>query len=248
MITLVPFYKDIQNDSAQIAEMKKVFDYKNAIERLHTTFMKYNPTHYFTLATDRHTQIKNNQIKLHRTSLDNMNIMESLTVSNTDYVTTNTGRMVLCGVDHLICADISNFFWGSEFDIGLYVRWDQINNTVVLVNKTKNNEKFINNFFMRRLEHFYDLDNDTKTWFGDQKSYSNLLQEENLIQRHLKENKSNFNAFNLRIKLMTYGMGVRPIKTGGTIKENPKNILIDFKGPKRKEHFENAFETIMSKQ
>jgi len=247
MITLVPFYKDVVKDAAPIEEMSKIFDYKKAIDLLHKTYRKYNPTSNFVLATDNDTNIDIPGIQCHRTNLKNMNIMESLSVSNTDYVLKNSGKMVLCGVDHLIVSNISNFFWGSDFDIGLFVRWDQINNTVVLVNKNNKNSKFIDSFFTKRLEHFYKLDDNTKNWFGDQKSYSNLLQEENLIQRHLKTGQQNFNAFNLKIRLLTYGTHVRAIKTGGTIKDNPKNILIDFKGPKRKEHFNTAFETIMSR-
>ena len=253
MTTLVPFYKEIKKDSKQIEEMKTVFDYRNAVDLLKQSFNKYNPKNKFVLATDQDTEMT--QVECFRSDLKNMNIMESLTVSNTDYVVNNTGKMVLCGVDHLICNDIDKFFKREQnpsaddtFDIGLFVRWDEINNTVVLVNKKENNKKSVDRFFERRLEHFYNLDTDVKSWYGDQKSYTTLLQEENILTDYGTKSQRLFAAFDLKIKLFSYGQYVKPLKTGGGIKHNPSNILIDFKGPKRKEHFESAFNRIMWQQ
>lgn len=246
MITLVPFYKEVKKDAQQIEEMKQVFDYKNALYLLKESFEKFNSEQnkHFVLATDNDTEIDSN-VKCFRSDLSNMNIMESLTVSNTNYVINNSGKMVLCGVDHLICNNIE-MFYDDDFDIGLFVRWDQINNTVVLVNKTKSNKKHINNFFKKRLECFYNLDSDTKNWFGDQRSYSNLLQEENILTRYNENpNITMYDGFGLKIKLFNYGKYVKPIKTGGGIKYNPTNILLDFKGPQRKKHFNDVYKKIM---
>jgi hypothetical protein len=244
MIKLVPFYKDIKKDAAEINEMKKIFDYKNAIELLRLTFNKFNAEHEYILATDFETSVSS-KIKCFRTNLNNKNIMESLVLSNTDFVHNHDGKMVLCGADHLICNKI-NVFFEHDFDIALFVRWDQINNTVVCVNKTPKNLKHVDNFFADREAEYYKLNNQEKQWYGDQRSFTTLLEDQNIITKFVKNNSDSVHNFkNLKIKLFNYGEYVRAIKTGGSVKINSNTVLLDFKGPKRKQHFENVFKTTM---
>jgi hypothetical protein len=245
MITLVPFYKDINlsNEGIELNQMNKIFDYKKALYLMKNTFEKFNKNYKFEIQTDNYTRLEFPNI--FRSNLDNMNIMESVVVSNANYVQNNHGKMILVGADHLICSDVKNFF-NDDFDIGIFVNGCNVNNTVVLVDKNETNQKYVNEFFVERTNVYNNLDLDTKLWYGDQYSLSCMLNKHDIIKKYLdKKTKNIFQYNNLKVKLFDYGYLVKGVKKGGDLKHNKTNILIDFKGVKRKEHFEKIYNKIM---
>jgi len=251
-IKLVPFFKElnVSCESDNLKEMHSIFDYKNALQKFYNTFIKFNPgvLAEFEIATDLTTQLSFPNI--FRSNLSNLNLMESLTKSNTDYVTNHTGKMILCGADHLICNNVRNFFLGEYFDIGVWMNGDHINNTVVLVNKNEYNRHKVNKFFVQRYDIFCGLDDKTKSWYGDQNSLTILLDRYRVINRYMKHKEKNVykSEDGLIFKFFTYGNLVKGIRKGGLLKDNPTNILIDFKGPQRKLAFENIYEEVMARE
>jgi len=251
MIKLVPFYKDINLDieGIELNEMTNVFDYKGALKLFESSFHKFNPYGKFQVATDMHTQL--NHSGLFRTDLDGMNIMESLTVSNTHYVHNNEGLMVLCGADHLICNDVNNFFHGPNFDIGVFMNGDEVNNTVVLVAKNAANAKRVDRFFKLRQRKYYNLPDDIRLWYGDQKSLTEHLRDTGHLEKFFNDPIGKLKACiyevdGLKVKFFEYGRFVKGLKKGGGLKENPTNILIDFKGPLRKQYHKDIYDYIMN--
>jgi hypothetical protein len=250
MIRLVPFYKDanIPSEGDELKEMHNMFDYKNALSLMYNTYKKHNPQGIFEVATDLHTKLDFDNV--FRSNLDDMNIMQSLTQSNTEYVYKHEGLMVLCGADHLICNNVSNFFHGPNFDIGIFMNGEQVNNTVVLVAKNYDNAKRVDEFFKQRLKIYHKLDEKIKTWYGDQQSYTVLLQEYGLLDMFKRDYSSRYKIYNangLKVKFFQYGRYVKGLKKGGGLKENPTNILIDFKGPLRKQHFNRLYEDLINR-
>lgn len=236
----------MQQEGKEIHEMKQIFDYKTALQCMHDTFKKYNPKDMFEVATDTYTELSFKNV--YRTNLEGMNIMKSLTVSNTDYVLNHEGLMILCGADHLICNNVANFFSGPDFDIGIFMNGEEVNNTVVLVAKNNKNARNIDKFFKERLKVYNRLDDKIKTWYGDQQSYTVLLQKLGFLDKFLKDYTSRYRIYDingLKVKFFQYGRFVKGLKKGGGLKENPTNILIDFKGPLRKQHFERLYYYVM---
>lgn len=247
MITLVPFYRDLSKnvESTAVTEMSNSYDYKKSLAYLIESFKKFNKKNRVVVATDKFTQIDHSDI--FRSNLENMNLMESLTTSNTDYVLNNSGKIILCGSDHLIFGKVERFFEGEEFDLGIYINGAQVNNTAVLINKNENNKQLIDKFFNKRLEVYHKFDENTKSWFGDQMSYTEILQQEKIITKYL-ENKSQttYMCDGLRIKIFEYGYLVKGCRKGGGLKGNSNNmILIDFKGTERKKHLDTIYQFVM---
>ena len=247
MITLVPFYRDLSKniESESVKEMANSYDYKKSLSYLIKSFQRYNKKDKIEVATDLHTSIDHDCV--FRTDLTDMNLMESLTTSNTDYVLNHSGKIILCGSDHLISSSVNKFFDGEYFDIGIYLNGTEVNNTAVLINKHQSNEKLVNDFFKNRLDIYKNFSEDTKSWFGDQRSYTELLQTEKIIHKYLQNKNQKFYQLNgLIIKIFEYGYLVKGCRKGGGLKGDPSNvILIDFKGSERKKHIDDVFRIVM---
>lgn len=245
MITLVPFYKDLDlsRESDQLKENIEVFFYKKNLEFLYNTFTIHNPTGHFLLATDLQTNLPFSENNIFRSDLAGLSLMESLTVSNTNLVNQKIGKFVLCGADQLVNKPLDIFF-EDNFDIGLLTVGGKINNTIVLLNTNENNLSKVRNFFNRRLEIFYELDDKYKSWFGDQYSYSILLQEMGIEI----DNKNKFiESHGLRFKFFEYNVDyVFGSKKSGPA-FNKTAVVVDFKGPSRKRWFEQAYKEICNR-
>ena len=136
----------------------------------------------------------------------------------------------------------------ETFDIGIFMNGEEVNNTVVLVAKNNKNARNIDKFFKERLKVYNRLDDKIKTWYGDQQSYTVLLQKLGFLDKFLKDYTSRYRIYDingLKVKFFQYGRFVKGLKKGGGLKENPTNILIDFKGPLRKQHFERLYYYVM---
>jgi hypothetical protein len=244
MIILAPFYKDItaSQESIEVQEMSKVFDYRHNLTRFKNTFMIENSHHKFEICTDSKTKLKFDHV--FRTDLTDLNLMESFCVSNLEFVKHREEKLVLCGADHLVNGKLETLF-EDDFDIGLAVagKPTRINNTIVLVNNR--NRSGVIKFFENRLNVFYNLTKDEKIWYGDQLSYQRILENAGIFNPDKGSPSGLFNVGELKIKLFPYGGNyVKGFKKSlMPVNQNP--IIVDFKGPSRKKRVEEIYNSIL---
>jgi hypothetical protein len=244
MIILAPFYKDINpsKEGTEVKEMATIFDYKKNLDRLYHTFNKFNLTGKMIVCTDNKTKLKNHQV--FRSNISDKNIMEGFCISNLELLKKINGNIILCGADHLINGNLETMF-EDDFHIGLAIVGNplRINNTIVLV-KNNQSSKIID-FFQRRLDCYYQLSLEEKTWFGDQMSYQKILEKEGIINSTDKNLPIGiFNIDGLKIKIFQYGKEfVAPIKK--SLPANGIPLVVDFKGPKRKKRIEEIYRYII---
>lgn len=244
MITLAPFYKDInlKSEGIEVQEMSSIFDYRKNIDRLYLSLQKHSPGNAFTVCTDLKTDL--GKYNVFRSNIDNLNLMECFCISNLDFVKNTLGKLILCGSDHLVYGDINKLF-DSEFDVAVAVVGNpiRINNTIVLVGE--HNRKNVIKFFERRLDVYQKLTEQERLWFGDQLSYQRILEQENILdQSSANLPLGDYVIDNVKIKVFKYGSHyVNSVKKGFPTFENP--IILDFKGPKRKKRINEIYSEVM---
>lgn len=246
MITIVPFYKKINSieTSSQLEENQSVIDYQESLQMLVKSFLKYNPTGNFKVATDELTSLSFPEDNLFRSHISHMPLMESLTVSNTNFVKENFGKILLCGSDQLIAKPLDNLF-NDDFDIGILSKGNTVNNTAVLVNSNKHNKDRIDSFFKKREELFYSLNDDYKSWGGDQYSYTLLLKELGIELNSNVVEKRFFQVGKLKIKIFNYNVDyVYGSKKSGPA-FNKLAYIVDFKGSSRKRWIKEIYKTLV---
>lgn len=234
MTTLAAFYKcilDYPNPN-----LTQDFDYENALYFLEKTFKKFNPTGKFILATDMATNIELESGEVFRTNLNSYNLMESLILSNLALVKQLSGKIILCGADHLITGNLDKFF-EEDFDIGILWNGGLVNNTVVLVNTDLGNKEKIISFFQERTSAFYRLPCLEKSWLGDQTSIQSVLEEKYHIPRLPPRQSLLHDSCGLKFKFFNYSeefvFGVKKSSAGYC----KTAIFLDFKGHSRKRWF-----------
>lgn len=244
MITLAPFYKNInlKSEGIEVNEMSAVFDYRKNIDRLYQSLQKHSPGNAFTVCTDTKTEL--GRYNVFRSQIDDLNLMECFCISNLEYVKQTSGKLILCGSDHLVHGNINDLF-DSEFDVAVAVVGNpiRINNTIVLVGE--NNRQNVIKFFERRLQTYNNLTKEEKLWFGDQLSYQKILEEENILNTFLdKLPLGDYIVDNIKLKVFKYGSHyVNSLKKRFPSYGSP--IILDFKGPKRKKRIEEIYTEIM---
>lgn len=248
MITLAPFYKhiDIAQEGKVLAENLDAIDYERCLEMLRETFRITNPDGNFLLCTDMNTQLRFDKREMFRTDTGQLNLMASLVRSNTDYVEKHTGKTILCGADHLI-VDRLDVLFQEEYDIGLMIRADSVNNTAVMVNIEKSNHDRIVEFFRRREQLLTTIKDKHRVWLGDQVSLRAALTDygfdrfgKDLIGRVI-ESKG------IRIKFMEYNSGyIWGVKKTAP-NYAPDAVFVDFKGAERKRWLEPVYQKVMKK-
>ena len=234
MTILAAFYKTISEPANP--NLTQEFDYEGALYSLEKTFRKFNPKGEFILATDMVTNVKLEFGKVVRTDLNSCNLMESLVLSNLDIVKQLEGKIILCGVDHLVTGNLDNFF-KEDFDIGILWSGGKVNNTVVLVNTELGKKENIVSFFQERTNAFYDLALLEKSWLGDQISIQSILEEKYQIPRLAPGESMLYESCGLKFKFFNYSeefvFGVKKSSAG----YNKTAIFLDFKGNSRKKWF-----------
>lgn len=247
MITLAPFYRDIdlRKESRALTENSGVVDYRDCLTMLIDTLRATNSHCDYRICSDRNTKFDFPEHKIFRSDLDGMNLMESLVVSNTEFVRNHMGNAVLCGSDHLLANSMRSIF-DDDFDVALMFNGESINNTAVLIKSNSQNHQRVSEFFQARLEAYRSLDQDTRLWLGDQISYTRVLQQwgfptdhRELVGRTLRRN-------DLNVKFIEYNVdfvwGAK--KSGSGYFRNA--VLVDFKGPRRKQWFVKCYRRIMN--
>ena len=243
MTILAAFYKtDLEQRKINFRSL--YFDYETALYSLEKTFKKFNPTGKFILTTDKITNIKLESGESFRTDLDSCNIMESLVLSNLDFIKQSEGKIILCGADHLITGNLDNFF-KEEFDIGILWNGGEVNNTVVLVNTELGNKEKIVSFFQERTDEFYQLGSSEKSWFGDQISIQSVLEKKYQSPRLLPGQSILHESRGLKFKFFNYSeefvFGVKKSSAG----YSKTAIFLDFKGNSRKRWFADIAQEIL---
>ena len=242
MTILAAFYKTI-SDSPN-PNLTQDFDYVSALCSLEKTFKKFNPTGKFILTTDKITNIKLESGESFRTDLDSCNIMESLVLSNLDFIKQSEGKIILCGADHLITGNLDNFF-KEEFDIGILWSGGKVNNTVVLVNTELGNKEKIVSFFQERTNIFYELALLEKSWLGDQISIQSVLEKNYQLPRLAPGESLLHKSCGLKFKFFNYSeefvFGVKKSSAG----YSKTAIFLDFKGNSRKRWFADIAQEVL---
>ena len=243
MTILAAFYKtDLEQRKINFRSL--YFDYETALYSLEKTFKKFNPTGKFILTTDKITNIKLESGESFRTDLDSCNIMESLVLSNLDFIKQSEGKIILCGADHLITGNLDNFF-KEEFDIGILWNGGEVNNTVVLVNTELGNKEKIVSFFQERTDEFYQLGSSEKSWFGDQISIQSVLEKKYQSPRLLPKQSIIHESRELKFKFFNYSeefvFGVKKSSAG----YSKTAIFLDFKGNSRKRWFTDIAQELL---
>lgn len=248
MITLAPFYKavHVEQESQALAENLDAIDYRRCLHMLRDTFMITNPSGRFMVCTDQDTKLKFPDDEIFRTDTGDANLMASLIRSNTAFVENHTGQSILCGADHLIVDDLAVLFQ-EEFDVGLMIRADSVNNTAVLVNTRDDNHERIVDFFQRREQLYPTIKEKHRTWLGDQVTLRAALTDygfsrlgDELVGQVIVSN-------GLRVKFMEYNSGY----IWGVKKTAPsyckEAVFVDFKGAERKRWLEPVHEKVMKR-
>lgn len=247
MITLAPFYRDIdlKRESHALAENSGIVDYRDCLAMLLDTLRATNPGCTYRVCTDQDTKLSFPESHIFRSDLRGMNLMESLVVSNTDFVSQHIGNAVLCGADHLLANSMRDIF-NDDFDIALMFNGEAINNTAVLIKTNPHNHARVTKFFQDRQQAYRDLDPGSRLWLGDQISYTRALEQwgfptdyRKLVGRTLRQDR-------LSIKFIEYNVdfvwGAK--KSGSGYFRNA--VLVDFKGPRRKQWFVKCYQRIMN--
>lgn len=245
MIRLCPFYRRINfgQEGKEVSMNAHLVNYRECLNLLLDTFLRSNPTNDYLVCTDQNTELALPSHNIFRHDLTNMNLMQSLVVSNTSLVKQHQGRMVLCGVDHLIINPLDIMF-EDEFDIGVMYFEDRVNNTVVLVKSDEHNAKAVSNFFRIRERMFLSLPPAQKMWDGDQISIRMALDWYGFDRDPNRIIDTIQTAKKLRVKFWRYNERY----VSGVIKKKPrydKNaVMIDFKGPVRKQWFKEVYQSV----
>ena len=258
MITLLPFYKELNESKVSKKLQKRIdsttFNYRNALDLMEETFRKNNPNGKFVVQTDLTTPLN---FQTFRTDLSGANLMESIVLSHNSAVSKNQGKLAFVGCDHLICGNLEKLF-DEDFDIATCIngnvfdeqhRTNIINLVFVNIRNTKRQKRIIN-FFQEQYSIFKNFEEKDKLWWGDQKSLSVLLETKNIISDYYTSNgtTNTFNFDELKIKLFKYGDG-HIISSKNFKRKNSiildQNLIIDFAG--YKENFNNLYSRIMEK-
>jgi hypothetical protein len=250
MIKIVSFYKDIDLNYEKTKKLRQrlSFDYKDCQQKLMTTLEKFNRDNCeFIVSTDNRTILKN-YLRIERNNLDNKLLMESVVIANNNFIQKEHGQILLLGADHLFCGNPSVLF-EDQFDLGFLIvdifdstHRTNINNTIVIVNSNSNNLKNIRKFFKDRMEMFKTLPSEDQNWFGDQKSISLLLEQQNIITAYHKTKKEFYMFDDLKIKLIPWGKKyLKIVDENGNYKKESTDVLIDFCG---KDHIKKHMTTV----
>lgn len=245
MILLCPFYRriDFGREGKEVGVNAHLVNYRECLNLLLDTFLRSNPNNDYLVCTDHDTELALPDKNILRHDLASMNLMQSLVCSNTNLVKQRQGRMVLCGVDHLIINPLDIMF-DDEFDIGVMYFEDRINNTMVLVKSDEHNAKAVSNFFRIRERMFLSLPHQQRMWDGDQISIRMALDWYGFDKNAERVIDTIQTRQHLRVKFWRYNEKY----VSGVIKKKPRYdkdaVMIDFKGPVRKQWFKDIYQSI----
>jgi hypothetical protein len=256
MITFAPFYKDLSNSkeimSDNLKERVEHFDYMSAIRKLRDTFYHFNSKdHRFVIQTDEITDTES--LEAFRSNLSEMPLMESIVKSNTNFVRSHQGKLILVGADHLICGNVERFF-DDDFDMCFFVHPKKayVRNSVVLVNSSPDNKTGIDNFFLRREEKYHEATKDEKLWGADMYSINRALEDKGIITKYFNDKKRSFFDYDgLKVKIMDYDgkKFIKALNKDGTLGNIHEIIVIDVKGGNyRKQFFSKAYHELMERK
>lgn len=256
MIYLVPFYKNASFKIKEAPEIidfvkNKRYDYHKFLNCLNESFYRYNPDGKLILSTDSHTKPLGYEGHYYRQDTDKKTIIQSKVYNETRFICDDNGyneNIIMCGTDHLINRNLDKMFLNQDFDIKIPIRkGKRVNNAMIVVKKVTDNVK---RFFEYRYERFIQKNKDPHwDWYGDQRTYDNILREElNLLPTRDPPKKYSFKLGSYivrgcKIKLIEYGgdecgsFDIYPHHRRGF---DDNTFFYDFKG-KRKAYFFTSY-------
>jgi len=253
MITLVPFYKKIHNvPNKKLKHRLSFFDYEDCLKKMKETFFYHHgQENKFIVQTDYETTLK--KFDTFRSNLTDLSLIESISLSNKNFIEVNQGNLVLVGADHIVCGNL-NTVYEHDFDIATFIArndFDPMHRTNIInflfIRCDNNNHAKINKFMQHRHQIFQSLAVDERTWWGDQKSLSLLLEEKKIISNYFNDSISTQMFDGLKIKLFKYGEEyIRFPHDNLTIL--PNTVMIDFAGGHSvKQHFDHFYKLSLAK-
>ncbi|KKN78261.1 hypothetical protein LCGC14_0351200 [marine sediment metagenome] len=206
MITLCPVYVEpsVENEGNEVVRNSRNFDYSKMLDCLSESLRWHSDYVEFLVLTDGNTNVYGHDS--FRVSLDNMTVMESFVHLQTLAVKErlSEGKMILTGCDHIVCGDLSNLFNGIDFDVAIGVRKNQgkVNDSLVVVNDGRPDKA--NDFFKRRLDHYNEMRQDERVWWGSQDSYDKVIRS--FKESDLWESKV-YDMDGIKVYIYEYGGG-----------------------------------------
>lgn len=246
MPTLAAFYKkiDLAQEGSMVQENTTVFDYLKSLKMLRASLHKNSPGWDFVTCTDQITEIDLPEKEIFRSDLDQQVLMASLIKSNTHYVKTHPGQSLLCGVDHLVAKSLTPMFQ-DQFDITLLINGGKINNTVVLINTNSSNHYRVVDFFDARQKFYDELSDSQKQWLGDQVSFEYALKHWGFEESMESYVGRTISSQGLTVKFIGYNeLWVHGVKKKVPAYA-PRALFLDFKGPRRKQWFNEVYQSVM---
>ena len=280
MITLLPFYREITDYGKEPIWVHKLkdFNYPLMLSQLYDTYARISIDEHtlpmkdvkFLVNTDKKTKFntkfervdkwtdddgnKHEKVikRTFRNNINDLPLIESKVVAETNAVNKVKGKLILCGVDHLIRRDVHLLFEiEPDFDIAISVRRQKkVNNAVVLVNDR--NPDAVKKFFKKRKNLYYEIagkkDKGHKNWewYGDQLVYDEMFKDfrdpdtkKYVIGKH----KYNIDKEN-ELTILIYPYGSEYVGTPDAFHYYRHAIIYDFKGLKRKEWIQKGFHNL----
>tara|TARA_B100001964_G_C14202992_1_gene586755 strand:+ start:319 stop:1191 length:873 start_codon:yes stop_codon:yes gene_type:complete len=279
MITLLPFYREITDyDKEPIwVHNLKGFNYPLMLSQLYDTYARISIDKHtlpmkdvkFLVNTDEKTKFNTKFERVDiledddgneyekvikrtfRNDVSDLSLIESKVVAETNAVNKVKGKLILCGVDHIIRRDVHLLFEiEKDFDIAVSVRKQKkVNNAIVLVNDRKPN--LVKKFFKKRKNLYYEIKAKKDTglknweWYGDQLVYDELFKEFRGPDKKyvLGKHKYNIDKIN-ELTILIYPYGSEYVGTPDAFHYYRHAIIYDFKGQERKRHIQKGFHNL----
>jgi len=252
MINFIPFYKRKDfNDGVKEPEEVKHFNsfgegYDYYLDSYRTSMGWYHTRDQakFSVASDEITEIKPESGRpfdmIRVKGLADKNIIESKTLAET-YVFNEAdidGTIVSSGCDHLVNGNFNKWVDDNDFDIAIPLRRkSRVNNALIIQKKrTKNTIDFFN----YRLEKFYELGEETRAWYGDQRSYESLFLEKGILTKGIKGSGKLglHNIMGCKILIIPYGGDVIGTNIDDVYGHYffPNALFFDYKGDRKRKY------------
>ncbi len=204
MITMCSVYIEpsLETEGNEVTRNAAEYDYSKMLDCLGESLKWHNDDINFTVLTDNKTNVHGHDI--FRMNTDGMTVMESFVHVQTKVVSERIGegKMILTGCDHIVCGDLSSVFNGIDFDVAIGVRMNRgkVNDSLVVVNDARPVKA--NDFFRRRLDHYNEMRQDERVWWGSQDSYFKVMKP---FRENCQWENKVYDMYGIKVYVYPYG-------------------------------------------
>jgi len=259
IVNFIPFFKRKDFDDGvvepdEVKHFNSFGDYDNYINCYRASMRWWHTQEEakFYIASDTKTNVNpfecDDDFNMIRVSgLEKKNIIESKTIAETHVFNEADvdGPIVSSGCDHVVNGKFNKWIDENDFDIAIPLRRKaKVNNAlVILKNRTKNTIDFFNH----RLEMFYKLTEESRAWYGDQKSYESIFFENGVLTKGIKGSGKLglHNIMGCKVLTIPYGGDVLGTNVDGQY-FFPNALFYDYKGD-RKHQYQRGYNMAKSR-